>query len=189
MKVTIHDATSKAVQKIGASAAICYDGKTDPESNTKRARHCKASGHLSTMRFAYASINISGISRVASHQIVRIAHAGILQQSQRYVPLTNISYIEPAAVGQQPRWFRWFWRGFHAAGSLLYRTAIRRGIRKEDARYCLPQSCTTELNLCLNFQGWQTFLNLRTSKATQWEVREVALEIQRQFRELWPELF
>jgi len=47
----------------------------------------------------------------------------------------------------------------------------------------------TELSICLNFQGYRDLLKARTSKAAQWEVRAVALEIQRQLAEIAPGLF
>jgi thymidylate synthase (FAD) len=63
------------------------------------------------------------------------------------------------------------------------------GIRKEDARYILPQSCTTELNLCLNFQAWGDVLRNRTSPKAQWEVREAMTEVQRQLTGIAPTIF
>ena len=52
MKVTLADYTQNTIQKIGQAAAICYDGKTDFESNIKRAVHCQHKGHLTVNRFA-----------------------------------------------------------------------------------------------------------------------------------------
>ena len=84
MKVTLIDHTADPVAKIGAMAGICYDSDTSRDASVRRAAKCRDSGHLATLRFAYATFNVSGISRVCSHQIVRMAHAGILQRSQRY---------------------------------------------------------------------------------------------------------
>ncbi len=80
MKITLLDHTQNAVVQLGRVAAICYDAKLDDESCIRRAIKCKDSGHLSVLRFAYATFNVSGISRICSHQIVRMAHAGILQR-------------------------------------------------------------------------------------------------------------
>lgn len=189
MKVILIDHTSDPVNKIGHSAAICYDAKTDPESNVKRAMHCKDKSHLMTMRFAYATFSIEGISRVCSHQLVRIAHAGILQESQRYVEQSNVGFITPPGVLSAEYAVRKAWGDALNAARLAYGIAIINGIKKEDARYILPQACETKVNLCLNFQGWQDFLKNRTSKTAQWEIREVALEIQRQLAEIAPGLF
>jgi hypothetical protein len=40
---------------IGRMAAICYDSNTSDEACVKRATKCKDSGHLATMRFAFAT--------------------------------------------------------------------------------------------------------------------------------------
>lgn len=189
MKVTLLDCTQNPVQKIGQAAAICYDAKTDLESNAKRAKHCVNKGHLTTLRFAYAAFAIEGISRVCSHQLVRVAHAGILQESQRYVEQADIVYVHPMSIAQtnMELWARWM--KLHDDATQLYKDALLAGVKKEDARYCLPQSCTTKVNLCLNFQGWVDFLGNRTAKSAQAEIREVALEIQRQLRLIAPEIF
>jgi len=189
MKVTLLDCTSNPVQKIGRAASVCYDAKTDLESNAKRAKHCVEKGHLTTLRFAYASFSIEEVSRVASHQIVRIAHAGILQESQRYVEQTNIKYVYPSSVHMLPMDLYHRWVKLHEEASELYGDVIKAGIKKQDARYCLPQSCHTKLNLCLNFQGWVDVLGNRTKPATQEETREVFLEIQRQLQQIAPEIF
>ena len=95
MKVELKFITQDAANHIGDAAAQCYDGKTTREANIRRAIGCKDKGHLATMRFAYADFEISGVSRICSHQIVRVAHAGILQQSQRYVEQTDIEFVLP----------------------------------------------------------------------------------------------
>lgn len=189
MKVTLLDYTPNAEEAVGRMAAICYDSDIEYDACVRRAIKCKDSGHLATMRFAYATVNVSGISRVCSHQIVRMAHAGILQQSQRYVKQTNIEFVVPDAVRGLPPDLYDKWAGILARSRELYGEAINAGMKKEDARYILPQSCTTELNLCLNFQAWQDFLRNRTDKAAQWEVRGVALEIEKLLHGIAPNLF
>jgi thymidylate synthase (FAD) len=178
MQVTLLDYTTNPVEKIGEMAAICYDAKTDPESCIRRATKCKDSGHLATLRFAYATFNVKDISRVCSHQMVRMAHAGILQRSQRYVKETSVSYVLPPELANCPEAFIEQWDKILVNAEQLYLVAIENKLlKKEDARYILPQSCTTELNLCLNYQAWRDFLKNRNDKHAQWEIREVDADI------------
>ncbi len=142
-----------------------------------------------TMRFAYATINVQGISRICSHQLVRMAHAGILQESQRYVEQSEIEFITPPSLKDMSLQIRARWDQYLVLGEELYSDSIKAKMKKEDARYCLPQSCTTQLNLCLNFQAWRDFLKNRTSKSAQWEIREMALEIEQILHNLAPEIF
>lgn len=192
MKVTLIPAGTTAFpeEHIGGMAAICYDSDTSPEACVRRARKCKDSGHLATLRFAYATFNVEGISRVCSHQLVRMAHAGILQRSQRYVKETKVEFIDPPALVDCPEWFRHEWGRVQAAAESLYLHAVdNKLLKKEDARYILPQGCSTSVNLCLNFQAWQDFLKNRAHPAAQWEIREVALEIERALSILAPGIF
>ena len=192
MKITLIPAGTTAYpeEHIGAMAAICYDSDTSLNACVRRARKCKDSGHLSTMRFAHATFHVSGISRVCSHQLVRMAHAGILQRSQRYVKETRVEFIDPPALNFCDPSDQLEWAHIQDAAERLYLKLVdTKQMKKEDARYILPQGCSTELNLCLNFQGWRDFLKNRAHSAAQWEARNVALEIKRQLAELSPGIF
>ena len=61
--------------------------------------------------------------------------------------------------------------------------------KKEDARMVLPNAATTELVATGNLQSWLDFIALRTDKAAQWEIRQVALEIERQLQIECPNVF
>jgi thymidylate synthase (FAD) len=190
MIVTILDHTQQPEVTVGRMAAICYDADTGDEACIRRAKKCKDSGHLATMRFAYATFNVSGISRVCSHQIVRMAHAGILQRSQRYVKEAKVEYIDPPALAECSYDDQFLWAGIQDQAEHLYLKLVEtKQMKKEDARYILPQGCTTELNLCLNFQGWRDFLKNRADKHAQWEVREVAYAIQQELSRIAPNIF
>lgn len=190
MNVELTYCTPDAEAHIGQQAAECYDSKTDRESCIKRAAHCVDSGHLATLRFAYATVRITGISRVCSHQIVRVAHAGILQRSQRYVKESAVEYVDPPALAGVPEFDRAEWFKIQDDAEALYLHLVdRKLMKKEDARYILPQGCTTSLRMTGNFQMWLDLLGNRTEKSAQWEVRAVACEIQRLLAEKAPGIF
>jgi thymidylate synthase (FAD) len=190
MKITLIDYTKDPENAIGGAAAICYDSDTSREANIKRAKGCKDKGHLATLRFAYATFNISGISRVCSHQLVRAAHAGFLQRSQRYCKESDLFYVNPPALYIVPDEFKDEWYDIQTRASILYdRLVEEKYMHQQDARYILPQACETELNLCLNFQGYRDLFKNRCHKAAQWEVRDVANEMKRQLAEIAPNIF
>jgi len=190
MIVTLKDHTINPEYTVGENAAICYDSRTDEESCLRRAENCKNQGHMATMRFAYATFNIAGISRVCSHQLVRVAHAGILQRSQRYVKESTVAYVNPPALETLPAHLKYAWQKIQAEAEDMYLHLVDNQLmRKEDARYILPQACQTELNICMNFQGWRDLLKNRTDKHAQWEIRAVALEIQSHLNFIAPRLF
>jgi thymidylate synthase (FAD) len=190
MKVEILFITPDPEAHIGEQAAECYDSKTDREACIKRAAHCVDSGHLATLRFAYATVRITGISRICSHQIVRIAHAGILQRSQRYVKETSVEYVDPPALAEIHPHLRGKWRMIQNDAEALYLKLVdEKHMKKEDARYILPQGCTTSLRMTGNFQMWVDLLGNRTAKHAQWEVRDVAIETKRLLAEHAPGIF
>ena len=189
MKIELKYSTPDAEAHIGEMAAECYDSKTDRESCIKRAAHCVDSGHLATLRFAYATIRISEISRVCSHQIVRVAHAGILQRSQRYVKETCVEYIDPPSLETMHAHLQAAWEKNNADAEAIYLACIDAGMKKEDARYKLPQACTTSLNITGNFQMWKDIIGNRMTKHAQWEARNVFTEINRLLSSVAPGIF
>lgn len=189
MRVELVYCTPDPEAHIGEQAAECYDSKTDRESCLRRAGHCVDSGHLATLRFAYATFHVSGVSRACSHQLVRVAHAGILQRSQRYVKESRVEYIDPPTLADLPPHLRAAWAQVQANAEAVYLAAIDCGMPKGDARYILPQGCTTSLRITGNFQMWRDLLANRTDKAAQWEIRDVANEIKRLLAQHAPRVF
>jgi len=189
MKVELLFITPDPEAHIGEHASECYDSKTERDACIKRAAHCVDSGHLATLRFAYATVRISEISRICSHQIVRVAHAGILQRSQRYVKETYVEYVDPPSMANLPEHLRHAWEKNNADAEAIYLACLDAGMKKEDARYKLPQACTTSLRMTGNFQMWLDLLGNRTTKHAQWEVRDVAYEVKRLLVEQAPNIF
>lgn len=184
MKIELLDYTPDAEYKIGLYAAECYDSNKEREACLRRAKSCKDSGHLATLRFAYATFRVSGISRICSHQLVRHAHLSYLQKSQRYVKEEEVVYLDPISVDTLPPSLAAWWSTLQDSAEELYLRLVNdKVMKKEDARFILPQGCSTSITVTGNLQAWLDFVNLRTDKHAQWEVRNVALEIQKLLRE------
>ena len=190
MKVQLLDYTQDPEYKIGLFSAECYDSKKDRESCIRRVKHCKDSGHLATLRFAYATFHVEGISRVCSHQMIRHAHLSYLQRSQRYTKESSVEFIEPDALKDTPEYYRNAWKKIQADAEALYLAGVdNKYLKKEDSRFILPQGCTTSIVVTGNFQALLDFIKLRADKHAQKEIREVALEINRQLNEIAPNVF
>jgi thymidylate synthase (FAD) len=173
MHVELKFITPNAVEFIGQLAGICYGSKNEPAANIRRALHCKDSGHLATLRFATATFHVSGISRVCSHQFVRSKHLDFLQRSQRYCSEKNSSFITPTLTDEQHK-------AYYTAvlqSQMAYDELISLGVKKEDARFVLPEATTTELIVTGNFQAWLDFIALRADTHAQLEIRQVAKTI------------
>ena len=187
MQVTMTDVTENAEVKIAEYAAICYDADTSPDRNEKRVKSLMKQRHLATLRFASATFLVEGISRACSHQIVRHPHLSFLQRSQRYCKEGDMVFVVPESV-----------RNSHALVDYqtsleiavdTYERLISAGVRKEDARFVLPQAVHTEMYVTGNFQAWFDFLLRRLDKHAQWEIRLVASMIYGYLRQIAPNIF
>ena len=185
MHVELLDITENSLEKIGSFAGICYGSSQEPTACRKRAISCKDKGHLATLRFAHATFHVSGISRVCSHQFVRSKHLDFLQRSQRYCSELQSSVVEPKMTQEQEAEYFTAILGAQEA----YENLIKLGMKKEDARFVLPEATTTELIVVGNFQAWLDFIALRADTHAQWEIREVAKIINNILSDHAPGLF
>ena len=55
----------------------------------------------------------------------------------------------------------------------VYRSYQRKGVPNEDARYILPNACTTDLYLSCNLRELIHICNERLCSRAQWEIREL----------------
>lgn len=172
MNVELKFITPNALHQIGEYAGICYNSSLEREACIKRAVACKDKGHLATLRFAHATFHVSGISRACSHQFVRSKHLDFLQRSQRYCSEKDTSFVVPENLNGNIDVETLY---EHALG--LYQELLKKGIKKEDARFVLPEATTTELIVTGNFQAWLDFIKLRADTHAQWEIRQVAKTI------------
>jgi thymidylate synthase (FAD) len=120
-----------------------------------------------------ATFLFEGISRTCTHQLVRHRLASFSQESQRYVDLNRGAWqaIVPEAIANNPvaqAELDEFWR----IAEEKYAKLRALGIRKEDARFLLPNAAETRIIATMNFAGWSHFFWLRAvDMAAQWEIR------------------
>ena len=92
-----------------------------------------------------ATFLIEGISRACTHQLVRHRLGSYSQESQRYVDLKRGGWqpVIPPAIKQNPDMARLIQHTWTAI-EIVYRELRASGIRKEDARFLLPNATETE---------------------------------------------
>jgi thymidylate synthase (FAD) len=191
MQVELISATPDAEQLIERAARTCYD-TTDKMSSSDTATFLKKlfrAGHLSVFEHAGATFRISGISRACSHQLVRHRLASYSQRSQRHVAETAASYVVPPRVESAEKRVRDVFRRAMEGAWGSYAELISLGIPKEDARYVLPNACTTELVISANFREWMHILKERLASDAQWEIREMCRLILESLNQIAPSVF
>lgn len=145
-------------------------------------------GHESIIEHASVTFEISGISRACSHQLVRHRLASYSQESQRYVDMSAPEFVVPPTVADNPTALA-AWDEFMVQVSNTYHRLRELGVRKEDARFVLPNATTTRIIATMNLRSLRHFFSVRCDKAAQWEIRSLAVEMLRQVYTLAPSVF
>jgi thymidylate synthase (FAD) len=146
-------------------------------------------GHESIIEHVSFTFLIEGISRSCSHQLVRHRLASYSQESQRYCePAADEGLVVPPAVDAD-REARRVWRRAVEDLAASYGALRERGIRKEDARFLLPNAAETRIVMTMNARSLRHFFTVRLPRAAQWEIRGVALEMLRLVHPIAPALF
>ena len=169
MNITLIQATPNPIETIAKIASICYD--SDPKSPMGLVKHLYRNGHHSVFEHIYFTFKIEGISRACSHQLVRHRHCSFTQRSQRYCSEDGFDVIEPYSIGDIDQ--KGGYLDLMYSIEEHYRELQVHGVPNEDARYILPNACTTELYLSCNLRELIHMANERLCARAQWEIRDL----------------
>ena len=179
MKVELVSYTPEPLMTIAKAASNCYG--TEP--NIKVVDHCYRSGHHSVLEFATFHFHVEGISRACSHQLVRSRIASYAQRSQRYVDENNFQFIVPDSIRNNKIASSNYYNLMRIIND-HYQTFIEIGIPSEDARFCLPNACSTTIDIGMNLRSLIHFCEERLCLRSQWEIRSMAQEMADAVRQL-----
>ena len=198
MQTTLLAHTPNPDELVAAAARICYRDITAAELlkgegenlSRKLIEDLFRSGHTSTFEHVSFTFGVDGLSRTASHQLVRHRMASFSQQSQRYVKMTPDpeAVIVPPSVKANPEALRVFREAVRASQE-AYSQLIALGVPKEDARFILPHGHSTRLVVTMNARELHHFFGLRLCRRAQWEIHELARQMLTLCREKAPVLF
>ncbi len=185
--ISITPNAEKVIEEAGRTAYQSFNRMNEDSANKFISMIIKR-GHTSVLEHASATFRISGVSRAFSHQLVRHRLASYTQKSQRYVSEDNFEYIIPDSIALDKRADCVFSKMMEKI-KVCYQYLQELGISNEDARFVLPNACTTEIVVTANFREWRHILKLRTYRAAQWEIRAVCIEILNTLSERAPSCF
>ena len=183
MKVELKTYTPNPEKVLMEAAAECY--QTEPKIGVVKS--CIKRGHTSVIEHVSFTFQISGISRACSHQLVRHRIASFTQKSQRYVNESMFSYVCPESIKKLGDMYTQAFDDDMTRIQQMY-DFWESLIPKEDARYVLPNACTTSLTLTMNLRALLNFWKLRTDSHAQWEIRELANRMLEQVLDVLPNL-
>lgn len=193
MKVTLLACTQNADAICAAAGNSCYSERSsadivDDIESEKVLSRIVGMGHHSVIEHAVFTFSVEGVSRALTHQLVRHRVASFSQQSQRYVSMDSASYVTPHTVEGDAEASKVFDETMDAIWD-AYRRLEELGIPPEDARYLLPNGCTTNITVTMNARELLHFFSLRCCNRAQWEIREMADRMLEICREESPVIF
>ena len=135
--------------------------------------------HTSPLEHGTLTVQISGVSRVFSHQWTRARIATHSQQSTRYVAEDpeHMEFITPPSVAADPEAMEAV-KGYLEHLGTLMKTLADRGITREDIRMYYPHCIPTQIVTTMNFHNWMHTLGERCCSRTSYEIRYVAKAVQ-----------
>jgi thymidylate synthase (FAD) len=177
MKIELLAYTHDADKICAAAGKSCYSdrssadlvGDEDPEKVLGRI---VGMGHHSVVEHASFTFSVEGVSRALTHQLVRHRIASFSQQSQRYVSLDSPTYVVPETVAADPELNALYEETMDTIWEAYRRLGEK--VPAEDARYVLPNGCTTNITVTMNARELLHFFSLRCCNRAQWEIRQMA---------------
>ncbi len=169
-------------------------------------------GHESPIEHASFTFGIEGVSRSLLAQITRHRIASYSVQSQRYVAEKQFEYVLPPEIASIPEAEAVYRQAMdedqrhyekltallkakHLQANLdagMEQKAAERAAEKkaiEDARFVLPNACTTKMIVTMNARSLINFFHHRCCNRAQWEIRELADRMLALCLEAAPHLF
>ncbi len=192
MRVELLAHTKDADAICAAAGRSCYSKRSsadlmDMKDPEKTLGKIVGMGHHSVIEHAVFTFSVEGVSRALTHQLVRHRIASFSQQSQRYVPLKEATYVVPETIKKDPDALRRYedlmtqiWDAY---------SELSEKIPAEDARYVLPNGCTTNITITMNARELLHFFSLRCCERAQWEIRDMAERMLALCKEVSPVIF
>ena len=206
LKVILLAHTPEPEKLVAQAAKLCYSPATieglrekiEKNDQQKFVKKLASMGHMSPIEHISFSFGVEGISRVCTHQLVRHRLASYSQQSQRYVGKHSkktggsFEFVIPPSVVEagKKEWFearmaeiqKWYDELVEALGDKGESTY-------EDARFLMPNAAETKIVITMNARELLHFFKVRCCNRAQWEIRDMAIEMLRQVRQIAPSIF
>lgn len=166
--IAITPEAERVIEQAGRTCYLSFD-RVGAHTQKEFILRLLKMGHETPLEHAYATFRIKNCSRAMTHQLVRHRLMAVSQQSQRYVSEQGFEYVVPDALPEA------YVADFHSDMQMIqamYAKWRERGLRKEDARFVLPNACTSEIVVSANFREWRHIFKIRLSPKAQWEIRK-----------------
>lgn len=169
-------------------------------------------GHESPIEHACFTFGVEGVSRSLLAQLTRHRIASYSVKSQRYVREGQFEYVVPPEIAKDDEAKKIYietmaveQEAYNKLTDLLYQRHLKSFLAEgkpenkasslaekkaiEDARYVLPNACTTSLVMTFNARSLYNFFEHRCCERAQWEIRQLANQMLVLVKQVAPTLF
>ncbi len=183
-----------------------------PEKTDSFVKMLAEIGHESPIEHVSFTFGIEGVSRALLAQITRHRIASYSVQSQRYVREDGFDFVTPPHIADDPEALELFNQAmaqdneyYEKIAAVLKRNHTARLVSEgmdesaaakkaekmaiEDARFVLPNACTTKMIVTMNARSLYNFFAHRCCSRAQWEIRDLAEKMLRLVKDVAPTLF
>lgn len=188
MKVTLLQTTPTGEALANKAASVCV-GRLDNPSD-KGLEHAVKSGHLSILEHLSITFLIEDVSRSLTHQLVRHRISSYSQKSQRYTKVnTNEEwYVIPESISHNIYAMSKYVSCMREI-SKTYNELLDLNIKKEDARYILPNASYTDIIVTMNARAFIEQCEKRLCNRAQWEIREMYKNMRNLIKDVYPTVY
>lgn len=175
------------------------ENQDNKETGPKLVKYLIKHKHWSPLEMVNVCMEIS-TTRDIARQILRHRSFSFQEFSQRYAAVEDFEFSEVRMQDDKNRqnsleteddylknwWFAAQLR-VQCEAELVYKSALTKGIAKEQARKLLPEGLTmSKMYMNGTLRSWLHYVDIRCDVATQKEHREVALKCRDELTRLFP---
>lgn len=179
--VTIFEhTTKKPIEMIGEMAGVCWHGNIeDPEKNYKRGLACLDSNHGRTLEYPDIYMKLEGYSAKCLREYY--THIGgmpsRLQESTRYVDMTNFDFVIPPSVAANKTAMSEFVDCVKDIADTIDDLENFFDIPREDASMVLPLTYKSMMVDKRNLRNLIEMSHQRLCSRAYWEYRQLMKDI------------
>lgn len=182
------------VEKAGRTSYQSERGPITLESATRFTRMLIRRGHESVLEHSSITVKFYDNSIGMMRELNRHRVASPTEESTRYVDNSDMRFVFPNHKDQNQRVDLGDGRILTPTDmvnemELFYRKLREHGWLAEEARSFLPLGLNSEEVFTANWREWRHVFELRTAKAAHFEIRNTAVAVLKELKEVLPGVF
>jgi len=176
MRAQLISATPDPLWVIVTAARECYNSSSIGITSDHKLFLAMLLADETPLEHAVFTFRITDVSRTLTHQLIRHRIASFNQQSQRYVEADG-HYFTPQLDYLETDTHELIAAKYVSAMQFAYDSyfeLIDLGVKREDARYILPNATYSSIIMTMNLRSLRHLFKLRFSSRAQREIRDLA---------------